>query len=172
MGKYLMLSMLPYSNDPPADQEFGGWTVSPANTAITDTTMSAALSVILMVKLSEDPFTVAETTPVLESPFLSITTVVPPFVVPSAPEPGRLLPLPPPELEPPPVPLPLPLPQSLAVNQPWTRPVRFAQSFTGHRLQQYRFGQHRLRQPDGYLYRQSQSSHTVHKDYTDFPSHP
>lgn len=31
------------ANDPPADQEFGGWTVSPANTAITDTTMSAAI---------------------------------------------------------------------------------------------------------------------------------
>ena len=89
-----MLSMLPYS----------------VSSALSTASAAALLSVILMVKLSEDPFTVAETTPVLESPFLSITTVVPPFVVPSVPEPGRLLPLPPPELEPPPVPLPLPLP--------------------------------------------------------------
>ena len=37
-------------------------------------------SVILIVKLSEEPFTVAETTPVLERPFLSMTTDVPPTV--------------------------------------------------------------------------------------------
>ena len=30
-----------------------------------------------MVKLSEDPFTTADTTPVFDRPFLSMTTVVP-----------------------------------------------------------------------------------------------
>ena len=38
---------------------------------------AAALSVILMVKLSVDPLTVALVTPVLERPDLSMTTVVP-----------------------------------------------------------------------------------------------
>ena len=35
-----------------------------------------------MTKLSEEPLTVTCTTPVLESPFLSMITDVPPFVLP------------------------------------------------------------------------------------------
>ena len=64
MGKYLMLSRLPYS----------------ACSARRTASAALLLSVILMVKLSEEPFTVAETTPVLDRPFLSMTTVVPPTV--------------------------------------------------------------------------------------------
>ena len=62
MGKYLILSRLPYS----------------ACNAFRAASAAALLSVTFMVKLSEEPFTVAETTPVLDRPFLSMTTVVPP----------------------------------------------------------------------------------------------
>ena len=44
--------------------------------AFTTSSEADALSVILITKLSEDPFTVADTTPVLDRPFLSMTTVV------------------------------------------------------------------------------------------------
>ena len=77
MGKYLIaLISLPYS----------------AIRAFTTSSEAAALSVILITKLSEDPFTVADTTPVLDRPFLSITTVVlPPDTVPVVVLPGLLL---------------------------------------------------------------------------------
>ena len=62
IGKYfILLKSLPYS----------------AIRALKTDSVASVLSDILMVKLSEEPFTVTDTTPVLESPFLSITTVVP-----------------------------------------------------------------------------------------------
>ena len=75
MGKYLiLLRSLPYS----------------ATSARSTASVASLLSVILMVKLSEEPFTVAETTPVLDNPFLSITTVVLPLVIVPMDPPGRL----------------------------------------------------------------------------------